>query len=156
MKRRIFVFLLVVFLLAGCSDPVGRAVVHKDLTLVLPADFLDLSEESAAEGADFLYGRHTLIFKGLAEDKSSLEGMTLKEYTDNVISGNKKTATPQASGAGYVFTYEANVDDTIYTYTVATYEGQENFWILQFYCPKETLAENQPEINIILEGIQPK
>ena len=73
-----------------------------------------------------------------------------------MISANKKTATPKASGAGYVFTYEADVDDTVYSYTVATYEAQENFWILQFYCPKDTLAENQPEIDIILEGIQPK
>ena len=147
---------LLVSLVSGCSDPVGRAAHHKDLTLILPADFLDLSGESYAEDADFLYGRHSLVFKGLAEEKSGLKAMTLQEYTDQVISTNKKTATPQASGAGYVFTYEANVDDTVYSYTVATYEAQENFWILQFYCPKDTLAENQPEIDIILEDIQPK
>ena len=82
--------------------------------------------------------------------------MTLQAYTDQVISANKKTATPKTSGAGYVFTYDATVDNAVYTYTVATYETQENFWILQFYCPKDTLAENQPEIDIILEGIQPK
>ena len=154
MKRRIFVCLLVVFLLAGCSDPVGRAVQHKDLTLILPADFLDLSEE--ADGADFLYGRHSLVFKGLAESKASLEKMTLREYTDQVITANKKKVTPQTSGAGYIFTYEADVNGEVYTYTVATYDGQENFWILQFYCPKEDLPENQPEIDIILEGIQPQ
>ena len=155
MKRRIFACLLVVFLLAGCSDPVGRAVEHKDLTVILPADFLDIPGESYAEDADFLYGRHSLVFKGLAEKKTDLKVKTLQEYTDNVIATNKKTATPKASGAGYVFTYEAVVGDTVYSYTVATYEGQENFWILQFYCPKENLAENQPEIDIILEGIQP-
>ena len=155
MKGRIFACLLVVFLLVGCSDPVGRAVVHKDLTLVLPADFLDLSGENT-DGADFLYGRHTLVFKGLAESKKSLKAMTLQEYTDFVVSANKKTATPKASGAGFLFTYEANVGGVVYSYTVATYEGQENYWILQFYCPKENLAENQPEIDIILEGIQPQ
>lgn len=153
MKRRIFACLLVVFLLVGCSDPVGRAVVHKDLTLILPADFLALEN---TDGADFLYGRHTLVFQGLSESKKSLKAMSLQEYTDYVVSANKKTATPKASGDGYVFTYEANVGDAVYSYTVATYEGQENFWILQFYCPKETLAENQPEIDIILEGIQPQ
>ena len=157
MKRRIFACLLVVFLLAGCSDPVGYAVTHKDLTLILPADFLDLSESmSLANGPDFVYGRHTLVFQGLAEAKSGMKDMTLQAYTDRVISANKKTATPQASGAGFVFTYEADVDGAVYSYTVATYEGQENFWILQFFCPKDTLAENQPEIDIILEGIQPK
>ena len=153
MKRRIFVCLLVVFLLAGCSDPVGYGVTHKDLTLILPADFIALEN---ADGADFLYGRHSLVFKGLAESKESLQAMTLQEYTDFVISGNKKDAVPKESGAGYIFTYEANVGEEVYSYTVATYEGQENFWILQFYCPKDTLAENQPEIDIILEGIQPQ
>ena len=139
---------------AGCgSDPVGYAKQHKDLTVILPADFLELDN---TDGADFLYGRHSLVFKGLAESKESLQAMTLKEYTDLVVSGNKKAAVPRASGAGFVFTYEANIADTVYSYTVATYEGQENFWILQFYCPKDTLTENQPEIDIILEGIQPQ
>jgi len=155
MKRRILACLLVALLLVGCSAPVGRGVQHKDLTLVLPADFLDLSGENTGD-ADFFYGRHTLVFKGLAESKKSLKTMTLQEYTDLVVSANKKTATPKASGAGFVFTYEANVGEAVYSYTVATYETQENFWILQFYCPKENLAENQPEIDIILEGIQPQ
>ncbi len=153
MKRRILACLLAVVLLAGCSDPVGYGVTHKDLTLILPADFIELTDN---DNADFLYGRHSLVFKGLAEAKTGLEEMTLREYTDQVISANKKKTTPQASGAGFLFTYEATVDGAVYSYTVATYEGQENFWILQFYCPKDTLAENQPEIDIILEGIQPK
>ena len=154
MKRRIFACLLVVLLLVGCgADPVGYGVQHKDLTLILPADFIELEN---TDGADFLYGRHSLVFKGLSESKKSLKVNSLQEYTDSVIAANKKEATPKASGAGFVFTYEANVADTVYTYTVATYEAQENFWILQFYCPKDTLAENQPEIDIILEGIQPQ
>ena len=145
---------LLLCILAGCgADPVGYGVQHKDLTLILPADFIELEN---AEGADFLYGRQSLVFKGLSESKESLKVKTLQEYTDSVIAANKKDATPKASGAGYVFTYEAKVADTVYAYTVATYESQENFWILQFYCPKDTLAENQPEIDIILEGIQPK
>ena len=158
MKRRIFACLLVALILVGCSDPVGKAVPHKDLTLILPADFLSAEKLGVenTDGADFLYGRHSLVFKGLAEAKSGLQGMTLQAYTDRVISANKKNATPKASCAGYVFTYDATVDDTVYSYTVATYEAQENFWILQFYCPKDTLAENQPEIDIILEGIQPQ
>ena len=156
MKGRIFACLLAVMLvLSGCSDgyPVGSVKVHKDLTVILPGDFIALTPDG---NADFLYGRHTLVFKGLSEPKSSLQKMTLSEYTNYVISGNKLTCTPSATGDGYLFTYEAPVGDEIYTYTVATYEGPENFWILQFYCPRANLAENQPEIDIILEGIQPK
>ena len=158
MKGRIFACLLVILcLLSGCDNyPEGRSVTHKDLTLILPGDFLDLSGESYAEGADSFYGRNRLVLKGLSESKSALQKMTLAEYTAHVISGNGLTCTPTASGDGYLFTYEAPVGDTVYTYTTATYEGQENFWILQFYCPKDTLSENQPEIDIILEGIQPQ
>ena len=102
MKRRIFACLLVLLcLVSGCSDPVGRAVEHKDLTLILPADFLDLSGESYAKDADFLYGRNILIFKGLSENKTALQKMTLEEYTAYVISGNKLTCTPVAHGDGY-------------------------------------------------------
>ena len=157
MKRRLCACLLVLLcLLGGCADPVGKAVTHKDLTFILPADFLDLSGENTAEGADFLYGRYTLVFKGLSESKTVLKKMTLEEYTAYVISCNKLSCSPAPFGDGYLFTYEANIGDTVYAYTTATYEGQENFWILQFYCPKDKLSENQPEIDIILEGIQPK
>ena len=158
MKRRLLICLLVaVLLLSGCDNyPEGKAVTHKDLTLILPGDFLDLSGESYAESADFLYGWNTLVFQGLSEGKSVLKKMTLEEYTGYVISTNKLSRTPTAFGDGYLFTYEAPIGDTVYAYTTATYEGQENFWILQFYCPKDKLSENQPEIDIILEGIQPK
>ena len=140
--------------LAGCGKyPTGFSVTHKDLTLILPGDFIQLPDDG---NADFLYGWHTLVVKGLSEQKDHLVKMTLKEYTDYVISTNKKTATPTACGDGFLFTYEATVGEQVYAYTVATYEGPENFWILQFYCPKENLVENQPEIDIILEGIQPK
>lgn len=157
MKQRIFACLLVVlFLFSGCSDPAGKAIFHKDITLILPADFLDLSGESYAKDADFLYGWNSLVFKGLSEPKSALQEMTLAQYTGYVISGNELACTPAAHGSGYLFTYEAPIGDTAYTYTTATYEGPENFWIFQFYCPTADLAENQPEIDIILEGIQPK
>ena len=143
-------------LLTGCSDPVGVAVEYADITLILPADFMDLSGESFAEGVDFLYGRNSLIFKGLSEKKSALQAMSLAEYTAYVISGNELTCTPAAFGDGYLFTYVAPIGETLYTYTTATYEGQDNFWIFQFYCPSADLAANQPEIDIILEGIYPK
>ena len=157
MKRRVFVCLLaLVCVLSGCSDPVGKAIDHKDITLILPADFLDLSGESYAVDADFLYGRNSLVFKGLSENKAALQKMTLAQYTGYVISGNGLSCSPVVFGDGYLFTYEAPIGDTVYSYTTATYEGQENFWIFQFYCPKVDLAENQPEIDIILEGIQPK
>ena len=141
MKRRLCACLLVlVCLLSGCTDPVGMAVTHKDLTLILPGDFLDLSAESAGEGADFLYGRYTLVFKGLSESKAVLKKMTLEEYTAYVISCNKLTCTPVPSGDGYLFTYEASVGDTVYSYTTATYETAD---VISTYVYRKGLNDAQ-------------
>lgn len=158
MKQRtvaVLCLLALLCLLGGCSDPVGTSIVCEDLIVTLPGDFIDLSEGSYAQDADLLYGRKTLIVMGLAEKKAVLKEMTLEEYTAYVISGNKLDCTPEASGDGYIFRYEAPVGDTTYTYVTATFEGQANFWIFQFYCPSANFTENEPEIKVILEGIRP-
>lgn len=151
----ILLVVLTVCLLTGCAQyPLGTTVVCKDLQLTVPGDFVNLSGESYAQDAEFLYGWNTLVFQGMAEDKSQLQEMTLEAYTALVISGNGRSSTMHPCGDGYIFTYEATVSNTPYTYTIATYEGPSNFWILQFYCPSVNSEENQPEIDIILESIQ--
>ena len=144
--------LLVLCQLTGCSAG-GNTVRCKDLSLALPADFMDLSQESYAEDADLYCGRTTLIVKGLAEEKAGLVDMTLGEFTDYVISSNKLTCAPTPTDYGFVFTYEATVGETPYTYTTATTEGETNFWIIQCYCPSENAAENQADIQSILNSI---
>lgn len=160
MKRIVLLclcLLLSVGLFAGCGDefPEGKTLHFSDMQLTLPGDFIDLSKEGISADADFLYGRKTLIVKGAAEDKSKLQEMTLEQYTALVISGNKLETTPVAYGKGYQFTYEKPVGEEPYTYVTATFEGNNNFWLFQFYCPSKDLQENQPEIDIILSGIQP-
>ncbi len=149
--------LMAVSLLTGCGDsyPEGKTITFADMQLTLPGDFMDLSQEGIDADADFLYGRRSLIVKGAAEDKSKLQKMTLEEYTALVISGNKLQASPVSNGKGYVFSYEKAVGEEMYTYVTATFEGKDNFWLFQFYCPTKDLQENQPEIDMILSGITP-
>ena len=159
MSRRILIAMLVaVCLLVGCGNsklyPEGRNIACKDLALTVPGDFADLSAEESAKDADFMYGRKSLVFMGLSQPKAVLKGMTLPQYTDRVISENKWGCSAVPTGDGYLFSYETSVADTLYTYTVATFEGDTNFWILQFYGPTADLQENQPEIDIILESIR--
>ena len=159
MSKRLIVWALVlVCLLTGCADkdkyPLGQNVTFQDLSLTIPGDFSDLSGESYAQDAEFMYGRKTLVVKGLADKKDAVKATTLAEYTDTVIRGNGLTCTATPNGDGYLFSYEKPVGDTTYTYTTATFEGETNFWILQFYGPAENLQENQPEIDIILESIR--
>ncbi len=155
MRRGIVCLLVVLCLLTGCADayPEGIKLQCKDLQLTIPGDFIDLSGEGIGDG-EFLYGRNRLIFTGLAEDKTTLQEMTLDEYTGFVISGNQLTCTPTVYGDGYLFSYEATVDGEAYTYTIATAEGADNFWILEFYCPSRDLEENRGEIDIILQGLE--
>ena len=161
MSRRLIVCVLVLAcLLSGCLDkekyPDGLRKEFDDIIVTLPGDFADLSGEEVAKDADFMYGRKTLVVMGLSEKKADLQGITLAQYTQKVIQGNGLSCSATPAGDGYLFTYEKTLGETPYTYTIATYEGINNFWILQFYGPTENLQENQPEIDIILEGIQPK
>ena len=161
MKRRIFLCLLTVLcLLTGCASndnfPAGENITCKDIAFTVPGDFLDLSEESYAGDADFMFGKDTLIFTGLAEHKDTfLEKMTLEQYTGYVISGNKLDCAAETYGSGYRFSYEKQSGDKVLSYVVATYEGPSCFWIFQFYCPKGDLEKNLPEIDIVLSAVRP-
>ena len=160
MARRIFAILLVMCLFSGCGNselyPEGMNITCKDLALTIPGDFSDLSAEESAKDADFMYGRKTLVLEGLSQPKAALKGMTLAQYTDRVIKENNLSCTAAPTGDGYLFTYERLRDSTPYTYTVATYETDGHFWILQFFGPTASLQENQPEIDIILESLRKK
>ncbi len=159
MKRLALTFvsiLAAVCLLAGCADgyPQGKTVSFEDLQITLPGDFIDLSEEEIDKEANFLYGRKTLIFKGMAEKKADLQGLSLDTYTSLVIKGNDLSCTPVSFGGGYQFSYEAPAGGENYTYITAVFEGNTNFWLLQFYCPSANLKENQPEIDMIFSAVQ--
>ena len=159
MKRFALAFVSVmaaICLLAGCADgyPEGQTRAYEDLQITLPGDFIDLSEEAYAEDADFLYGRNTLILKAMAEKKADLQEMSLDTYTSLVIKGNGISCTPEVFRDGYLFSYETPVGNENYTYTTAVFEGKTNFWLLQFYCPSGKLAENQPEMDMILSAVQ--
>ena len=159
MKRFALAFgsvLVSLCLLGGCADnyPEGKTITYEDLQMTLPGDFIDLSAESYAEDAQFLYGRNTLILKAMAEKKGTLQEMSLDVYTSWVIKGNELSCTPEIFHDGYLFSYETPVGNENYTYTTAVFEGKTNFWLLQFYCPSVNLKENQPEMDIILSAVQ--
>ena len=148
--------ILVIFCLLGsCGSPEDRNIICQDLTFALPTVFLDLSAETYAKDADFLYGRDKLVVMGLAEKKSDLKEMTLEEYTGLVISGNKLACTPVKTPAGYQFTYETAVGGTPYTYSCGTVETPERFWIVQCYCPSGDAVGYEDMIEEILGSLQP-
>ena len=159
-RRLIACALVLVCFLTGCANddqyPTGIRKEFQDITLAFPGDFSDLSAEEVAKDADFMFGRKTLVVKGLKENKETVQAASLAAYTQQLIRTNGLSCTADPNGDGYLFTYEKELNGTTYSYTTATFEGAINFWILQFYGPKDDLQENQPEIDIILESLQKK
>ena len=154
MKPRTAVCFLLILCLLGCSAAKDTQITCKELTLTLPEIYLDLSAESYAEEADFLYGRGRLIVMGLGEAKSELKTATLDGYTALVLKAHALTCSPERTGNGYRFSYDAPVGDPVYSYVTATYESSAHFWVIQCYCPAEYLETYAQEISTILDSVR--
>ena len=71
--KKLFVLILVISLcLTGCGVK-EASVSHsiKDLTIRLPAGYLDLSNEVYAADLDFLFGKDPIALSGLREEKNT-------------------------------------------------------------------------------------
>ena len=143
--------LLMLGTLCGCSQ---KPFTCGDLQMDMPKDFIQLNLSADAENKDFLYGRDTLIVKGMAESKADLKTMTLAEYTELMITGNELDCTATLAANGYRFLYRATVGDSSYTYYSATYESKGNFWSVQCYCPSEDFAKYQNLMEELLSSVK--
>ena len=152
--KRLALSLLLILCLLGCSASEDIHAVCGDLSFTLPEGYIDLSTESYAADADFLYGREKLIILGLAEKKTALPGCTLETYTELVLEGNGLICTPEEINGSYRFAYEASAGDSVFTYVTGVYEGTDTFWIIQCYCPKGSLYPYQQEILTLLDSVQ--
>ena len=145
MKRAVSVCLLAALLLCGCTN--STAVSRNGLTLTLPKQFSDLSDETYAAGTNLLYGYEDLAILGIREDKALLaeHGMvpTLAQYGQMVIDANGLAVTPEETDGFCHFTYEATVENIPCTYLTVILEGPEHFWMLQGYCPKSIFPQNK-------------
>ena len=152
MKRifPVFISILLMVSLSGCGP---SAQVFGDLQMNVPDEFHNMSDQEFAKDADFLFGWDTLIVKGMAEKKSDLRTMTLEEYTQLLITGNALNCSATVGGNGYRFVYRAAVGERSYTYFSATYEGKENFWSVQCYCPSEDFAKHQAAMEELLNSV---
>ncbi len=151
--RRILCVIAIVCLLGGCASQPDNVYTCKDLTLTLPGVFEDLSGEPYGKDADFLLGQDKLSVMGLAEKKADLPGLSLKDYTALVLQGNGLTCKAQEMGSGYLFSYEAPVEEEIYTYETVTLETGNYFWVIQCYCPADHYRMLEPLIAGILANV---
>ena len=155
--KRCTTFLLVLVLLfttlAGCSNRKSTTYTHDDLTITLPKDFIDLSDEDFAAELSFIYGQDPIAVNGLRESKSTFTAygleVDLERYGQLLISSNDVQAKLEHKDDILFFTYASNG----FTYVVTLRETEEAFWMVQAYCPTENYNKVKNDIWKILSSV---
>lgn len=156
MKKCTILLLVLVLLcasLAGCGNETPTTTyTHDDLTLSVPADFINLSDTFAAE-LDFVYGLDPIAVNGLRETKATFAAygldINLERYGQLLISSNKVQANLEQKDDILFFTYASNS----FTYVVTLWETEEAFWMVQAYCPTEDYSKVKSDIWEILSSV---
>ena len=162
MKKCISVMITLILLLGlcACGQEKVATVAHTydDLTISLPENFIDLSEEAYASGLSFLQGLDPIAVNGIREEKAifaeyGLE-MDLARYAKLVTMSNNLGVQPVEKDGVLTFSYEATTDGVSYTYVVTVWETDDAFWTVQTYCPTADYSKVQSQLWEILTSVK--
>lgn len=149
MKRALSLFLALLLLgaLAGCSGPKEVAFSRNGLTLTLPSYFADKAGEDYAQDVDFLCAYGTMGFLGIREERSAFpegyQNMGLVPYGKFVILGNGLTCQLEEKEGFYTFSYTKETEEGNFTYVAIVLECADAYWTVQGYCLSQFFEENQ-------------
>lgn len=154
MKKAAVLLLVLCLGIAGCGKESALVPrTHGDLTIGIPGDYLDLSEESFAEGLDFIYGLDPIAVNGLREPKETFTAygleLDLERYGDLLLKSNQVDAGLSRQEELLYFTYTANG----YTYLVTLWETDTAFWTVQAYCPADHFRRAEDTMWRILRSV---
>lgn len=158
--RVLAAFLVLAALLAGCNKPEvpDQTVTCQDLTLTLPGDYVNLSGEDYAADVEFLYGHGDEAVLGIKQSRSvfmeSFPEMSALDFAQLFVdkAGLALEITEQDGFA--TFLYTANAAGTEVTYLSGVYMTEENFWVVQFYCPSEAFSGRQADFMRFLGSVE--
>lgn len=151
LTKIIAVVLLVGILFAGCDvsqllESTEKEFTQGDVTLKLPATFMNYSGTDSAEGKDFLFASSNIGVTGVKEDKKELFdffGETdLNGYAELIAELYELNVTPTQKDGHPTFTYQQEVGGVTYTYTSVFYETASAYWNVQVYCKSAEYEEN--------------
>ena len=140
--------------LTGCGkDSATVTYTNHELTITLPEEFMDLSDEPFAADLTFVYGWDPIAINGIREEKTTFEAyglqMDLQRYGDLLIkSNNVRSELTQKNGI-WNFSYASGE----FTYIVTLWETEDAFWTVQAYCPTEDYNKVKSDIWDILSSI---
>ena len=160
--KKLFCIILAACLCLGlcaCGKDDTATVPHTydDLTICLPADFIDLTGEDYAAGLAFLQGLDPIAVNGLREEKALFASygldLDLERYAKLVILSNNLTMQPEEKDGILTFSYEATTDGVSYTYVVTLWETANAFWTVQAYCPTADYNKVKDDMWKILSSV---
>ena len=146
-------------LFCGCSVRQNeQTVACGELTLTLPASYIDLSDQDYAKGFPLVYGFENEAVLALNEGRATLEAyypdINAEKYAMLFVETNGIDSQVGKLGELVTFTYTANAGGTDLTYLCGVFMSEENFWCVQFYCPSADFENSQAKFMSYLQKIQ--
>ena len=154
MKKTFLLLLVLGLFLTGCSpESAAPSYAFEDLSIQIPEDYINLSDEAFAADLDFVFGLDPIGVNGLREKKATFEAygleLDLEGYSKFLMMSNNVSSELVQTDGIWNFTYTADG----FTYVVTLWETQEAFWMVQAYCPTENYAKAKKDMWNILSSI---
>jgi len=154
MRKLILLLLVCSLCLAACSAKETTALhAYEDLTIRIPADYIDLSDEEFAEGLDFVFGLDPIAINGLREEKATFAAygleVDLERYGKLLIAANNVSSQLTQTDGIWNFSYASGH----MTYVVTLWETEDAYWTVQGYCPTENYSKVKKDIWNILSSV---
>ena len=154
MKKLLILLLGLCLLLAGCGhESAAPSYAFQDLSIQIPEDYIDLSQEEVAQGLDFLFGKDPLAVNGLREEKDTFAAygldLDLRTYGNLLIKSNNVAGELEEKDGVLYFTYTSGE----LTYVVSLWETEDAYWTVQVYCPTADYSKVKNDIWDILKSV---
>ena len=154
MKKLIAIFLLLSLLLTACGhEAADPSYSFGDLSIQIPEDFVNLSEEEYAQGLDFVFGLDPIAVNGIREEKAAFQAygleLDLPSYGKFLMMSNNVSGELKEKDGIHTFSYESSN----FTYVVTLYETEEAFWTVQAYCATEDFPKAEKDMWKILSSV---
>ena len=154
MRKLIPLLLALSLFLSGCGhEPAAPSYAFDDLSIQIPEDYINLSDEDFAADLAFVFGKDPIALNGLREEKTLFEAygleLDLQRYADLIRMSNNVSAEVTQRDGIWTFSYESGG----FTYVVTLWETEDAFWTVQAYCPNENYGKVKDDIWEILSSV---
>ena len=154
MKKLVSLLLVLCLCLAGChAESAAPSYTFEDLSIQIPEDYINLSDEEFAEGLMFVFGQDPIAVNGLREEKATFEAygleLDLETYGNLICKSNNVAGELEQKDGIWTFSYESSE----FTYVVTLWETEEAFWTVQAYCPTADYSKVQKDMWDILSSV---